>query len=74
MQKCGLLTNKLVGGGAESACLDSESNHWFTSSHESICHGKLVVAIGSRVFRKTVNSVSRGLVYPESGKSQARQQ
>ena len=53
---------------------DSKSNHWFTSSHE-VVHGELVVAIGSRVSRKTVNSVGRGPAYQDSGKSHiARQQ
>ena len=32
-------------------------------------HGELVVAIGSRVSRKIVNSVGRGLAYQDSGKS-----
>ena len=58
---------------------DSESNHWFTSSHEVVhagySHGELVVAIGSRVSRKTVNSVGRGPAYQDSGESHiARQQ
>ena len=30
-------------------------------------HGKLVVAIGSRVSRKTVNSVGQGPAYQNSG-------
>ena len=52
---------------------DSESNHWFTSPGYS--HGELVVAIGSRVSRKTVNSVGRGPAYQDSGESHiARQQ
>ena len=38
-------------------------------------HGELVVAIGSRVSRKTVNFVGRGPAYQESGESHiARQQ
>ena len=38
-------------------------------------HGELVVAIGSRVSRKTVNSVGRGPAYQDSGESHiARQQ
>ena len=42
-------------------------------SHHS--HGELVVAIGSRVSRKTVNSVGRGPAYQDSGESHiARQQ
>ena len=38
-------------------------------------HGELVVAIGSRVSRKTVNFVGRGPAYQDSGESHiARQQ
>ena len=38
-------------------------------------HGELVVAIGSRVSRKTVNSVGQGPAYQDSGESRiARQQ
>ena len=36
---------------------DSKSNHWFISSHKvaiQVIHGELVVAVGSRVSRKTV--------------------
>ena len=33
----------------------------------SYSHGKLVVAICSRVSRKTVNSVGQGLAYQNSG-------
>ena len=32
-------------------------------------YGELVVAIGSRVSRKTVNSVGRGPAYQDSGES-----
>ena len=57
---------------------DSESNHWFTPSQRGCpgySHGELVVAIGSRVSRKTVNSVGRGPAYQDSGESHiARQQ
>ena len=53
---------------------DSESNHWFTSSHKHISHGELVVAIGSGVSRKTVNSVGRGPAYQDSGKSHITRQ
>ena len=46
-----------------------ESNHWFISSHEVVqaIAIKLIVAIGSRVSRKTVNSVGQGPAYQNSG-------
>ena len=53
---------------------DSESNHWFTSSHKVVqaSHGELVVASCCHRLEGLVNSVGRG---PDSGKSQiARQQ
>ena len=42
---------------------DSESNQ------QGCPDGDLVVAIGSRVSRKTVNSVGRGPAYQDSGES-----
>ena len=55
---------------------DTKSNHWFTSSHEVVqAIAELVAAIGSRVSRKTVNSIGRGPTYQDSSEFHiARQQ
>ena len=37
--------------------------HFKSRGCPGYCHGELVVAIGSRVSRKTVNSVGRGPAY-----------
>ena len=57
--------------------LDSESNHWVhfkSRGCPGYSHGELVVGTGSRVSRKTVNSVGRGPAYQDSGKSHITRQ
>ena len=60
-----------------TACFKFRAANQITGSLQvtRLSHGELVVVIGSRVSRKTVNSIGRGPAYEDSGESHiARQQ
>ena len=77
-RKCSLVTNDAVvlsqhvpNSGQRIKSLV----HFKSRGCPGYSHGELVVAIGSRVSRKTVNSVGRVPAYQDSGESHiARQQ